>query len=374
MLARAASPAVRRIAGAAIVLAAVSVVLGERNGRAGAEPPAPVLLVTRDIRGHLEPCECKDGVLGGFPRRATVVRETRPALLVDAGDMVYQAAPFDLLRYRLMLELSVEMGLDAGLIGRREAGFSADELVRVATDTGAPLVATNLRRTNLQPFLPTKIRIERMGRPITILGLLSARAPLGEGLKLVDPRYALETQLDILRDKPDFVILLSALDARETERVLDGLEGVDLIVGGAVPRGTEKLETLAGVPCFLVEGKGQYLGRVDFDTSGERLVPVAGRRVPLGPEVAADPAVDRRIRAFQRSLEGLDLLGKRERKDGESPYLGAARHVLRSTQRSTATIRSRHTRTRSTRSRSTGAPSPRASWARRPGQGCGVCP
>ena len=181
-------PVARRILGAVALLLAASVLLAERDVRADDDVPAPVLLVTRDIRGHLEPCECKDGVLGGFPRRATVVRETRPALLVDAGDMVYQAAPFDLLRYRLMLELSVEMGLDAGLIGRREAGFSADEIARVATDTGAPLVATNLRRTNLQPFLPTKIRIERMGRPITILGLLSARTPLGEGLKLVDPR------------------------------------------------------------------------------------------------------------------------------------------------------------------------------------------
>ena len=54
--------------------------LDERDVRA--DVPAPVLLVTRDIRGHLEPCECKDGVLGGFPRRATVVHDTRPRSLL----------------------------------------------------------------------------------------------------------------------------------------------------------------------------------------------------------------------------------------------------------------------------------------------------
>jgi hypothetical protein len=208
-------------------------------------------------------------------------------------------------------------------VGRRESGFSADELERLANDTGAPLISSNLRPTRIQRFLPRRVRIERGGRPITIIGLLSARAAVGEHLRIEDPRYALETELMLLEGKPDFVILLSALDAKETERVLDGLEGVDLIVGGAVPRGTEKLESLAGVPCFLVQGKGQYVGRVDFEVRDERLVPVSGRRIWLGPDVASDPDTDRRIRLFQRSLEGLDLLGKRERREDDSPFLGS---------------------------------------------------
>ncbi len=46
------------------------------------------IALTRDLRGWLEPCDRKEGVLGGFPRRATVLAPWKPDLLLDAGDLV----------------------------------------------------------------------------------------------------------------------------------------------------------------------------------------------------------------------------------------------------------------------------------------------
>ena len=95
------------------------------------------------------------------------------------------------------------------------------------------------------------------------------------------------------------VVLLAALPAAEPSRILKAAPGVDLVLGGIVPKGSEALEAIEGVPCFLVQGKGQYLGEVVLAAPDGNLRPVSGRRVVLGPEIAADPEMEKRIRRWR---------------------------------------------------------------------------
>jgi hypothetical protein len=277
------------------------------------------LAITRDLRGWLEPCDCKEGVLGGFPRRATVLAELSPDLLLDAGDLVSQASPYDLLKLRFMLELDGRLGYAAVNVGRREAEFGRDDLAKVAAESPVPLISSNLAGEDGKPFLPSHVVLERGGRRIAVLGLVTKEANRGAGLTILDPAEALRRELAAVRGDADFVILLAALPAAELTRVLAAAPGVDLVLGGIVPKGSEKLEAIEGVPCFLVQGKGQYFGEVVLGETGGTLVPATGRRVVLGPEIVADAEVEKRIRAFELSLKDLDLLGKSE---GRSAFIG----------------------------------------------------
>jgi hypothetical protein len=282
--------------------------------------PALRIAVTRDLRGWLEPCDCKEGVLGGFPRRATILSEQKPDLLLDAGDLVSQASPYDLLKLRFMLALDGRLGYGAVNVGRRETEFSRAELEGLAAESPVPLISANLADEAGKPILPGHVILTRGGRRIAILGLVTPEASHGAGLAILDPSEALKRELAVVRAEADFVILLAGLPAAEISRALMAAPGVDLVLGGIVPKGSEKLEAIEGVPCFLVQGKGQYFGEVVLGETGGRLVPTSGRRMVLGPEIVADAGIEARIRVFELSLKDLDLLGRSE---AGSPFIGS---------------------------------------------------
>jgi hypothetical protein len=107
------------------------------DGADGPGPPRGLrIAATGDVRGHLEPCDCRAGVLGGFARRATAFAELRPDLTVDAGKLVTQAWAY--VRLRFLLSLVGSLSYDALNVGRREAAFSRAELLRLAAESPVP--------------------------------------------------------------------------------------------------------------------------------------------------------------------------------------------------------------------------------------------
>jgi len=286
-----------------------------------ASEPSLRIHITRDLRGWLEPCDCKAGLLGGFPRRASVIEQRRPDLLLDAGDLVFQASPYDHLKLRLMLELNAGLGYAAVNLGRREAEFSLEQIKRAAADSSVPLISSNLTNLEGKAVLPGHVLLEVRGRRVAVVGAVTQHANPGKGLRVADPVTGIRRVVESVSKEADLVILLSALTVSEMEAVLEQVSGIDLVLGGLIPRGSRRLEHFSRTPCFLVQGKGQYLGEIEVSMEGGALAPIAGRRVVLGPEIPSDAAMVARIRSFQRALGELDLLGRRQ---ADSPYLGSA--------------------------------------------------
>jgi 2',3'-cyclic-nucleotide 2'-phosphodiesterase (5'-nucleotidase family) len=179
-------------------------------------PCAIRIVITRDLRGWLEPCDCKAGVLGGFPRRAAVISERRPDLLLDAGDLIFQASPYDLLKLRLMLDLDGELGYAAVNLGRREVEFSRAEILCLKAESPVPLLSANLADENGKPVLPGHLLVTVGSRRLAILGAVTPDANPGPGLKVLDPVPALRREMAALPAERDLTILLSGLTAKET--------------------------------------------------------------------------------------------------------------------------------------------------------------
>jgi hypothetical protein len=249
------------------------------------------------------------------------VRDREPLLLLDAGDLVSQGSPYDLLKLRLMLDLDGRLGYAAVNVGRREAEFPRPEILKAAEESPVPLISANLTDVDGEPVLPGHLVVLRGGVRFGVIGLLTPEANPGAGLAVGDPLAALQREVARVREEADFVILLACLDIRELTRVVREVEGIDLVLGGRVPRGTERLEFLEGVPCMLVQGKGQYLGEILLRKAPEGVRAVSGHRIVLGPSIPSDREIQERIHAFKVSLKDLDLL---RRDDDRSPYVGSA--------------------------------------------------
>ena len=126
---------------------------GAQAANAGAAPadksgPAATLIVAGSIAGQLVPCGCSPDQLGGLPRGVALVKKLRAAdpnlLVIDAGDLLFEAPPGETLRAqhelkaRTLARGEVLLGASARAVGQRDL-FRGAELAGQAA-LGVPLL------------------------------------------------------------------------------------------------------------------------------------------------------------------------------------------------------------------------------------------
>jgi hypothetical protein len=100
-------------------------------------------------------------------------RNAESALVPDAGDLILQATPYDLLRRRFRLELYAEMGHDCVNAGHRK----------------------NLVRAARKPLVPGHVILARADVRFAVIGPVTTTANCGDGLYVADPKKALRREL-----------------------------------------------------------------------------------------------------------------------------------------------------------------------------------
>lgn len=142
--------------------------------------------------GSLEPCECVDGMRGGYPRRLALLaklrREETPLLLLDGGDLTGAIDHPRLLELQAgaALDLLAQAGASAVAVGERDLRLGAERLSRLAARAGVTLLACNLRRGEARPF-GARVVLRRGGRTVAVTAALDP--PLGDptGELTIDP-------------------------------------------------------------------------------------------------------------------------------------------------------------------------------------------
>src|SRR5215471_6480639 len=86
---------------------------------AGASETHVVIMHTNDIRGHVLPGP--DG--GGSARLATVVRQMKPDLMLDAGGMLSGSLISDTFLGAPVIDVMNAIGYDAAAVGSNEFSF-----------------------------------------------------------------------------------------------------------------------------------------------------------------------------------------------------------------------------------------------------------
>jgi 5'-nucleotidase len=249
------------------------------------------ILHTNDVHSRIEPFPMdgsRNQGLGGFARRASMVREIRNenenVLLFDAGDILQGTPYFNFYQGELEIKLMSEMGYDAAAIGNHDFDAGIERLSQLAELATFPFISSNYnfsstimdeKSINNKVFDLNGIRVGVYGLGIELDGLVPDSL-IGDTV-YKDPLEIAMQEEEMLKTQKncDLIICLSHLGFEyESHKISDIVIGkntryTDLIIGGhthtflSEPRLVKNAES-AGCRVFQAGWAGINLGRVDF--------------------------------------------------------------------------------------------------------------
>lgn len=224
--------------------------------------PALIITTISDLHGQLEPTYIwgSDGILqkrGGISRLAAHVHKIKDhypekMLLFGSGDFFIE----DFNRGAYFLTCGPEsiayflnaLPIDASTIGNHEFDFGITAADKALLSCSFPIIATNLRQSDLSRHILKKLIIEKNGYKIGILGAILSEPFLKAYHDILeidktghiplqfepDLYRCIQTAVDELKnvDHVDFVIVLSHIGIEEDRKLAEQVHGIDLICGG----------------------------------------------------------------------------------------------------------------------------------------------
>ena len=280
-----------------VLAAAVAAVGADTNGNA---VRTVTILYTGDTRGWVEPCGCSQGVLGGLPRRATLLRRLRTqnpkALIVDAGALLGESS--DELKVSLIVEQLRAMGYCAANLGPADA--------RWRVQLSALMRKDNLPGISLEYADGAAIRAQR------ILVVNQVRVGLTGVARFPTRKQSQELRhvLGYLRRSCDLVVLLSAASASDNLRLARQFAGMDVIIGIA-PGKRPQLLRAGKVLIAPVTPEGGHVGRLVVHVGGRSIAEATYDLHPLNDRIPDDTPTLQAVQAYydrvaKRLLAGED--------------------------------------------------------------------
>ena len=248
------------------------------------------ILHLNDLHARLLPDEQGRG---GFAHVATAIesekRKSEHSVVLHAGDMVQGSPVSSIFEGTPVFEVANALGIDAHCLGNHEFDYGWERIfdfVRVST---SPILAANVIDQNHKRLLEPFIVLAAGDLKIGVIGALTPRLE-----QLVKPGQvgpwrvsdlvdSLGGVIDEVEQRADVVVVLGHLFDDEDELVLRALRGVDVLVSGHNHGGRETELVVEGRIGVKLRPNGRELGRLDiaFDTSSERVVEHAWRRIPI---------------------------------------------------------------------------------------------
>jgi hypothetical protein len=314
-----------------IVLAA-SALIGLALASSWAAPPdeaTTTVLVAGESLGHLDPCNCVDGMHGGFSRRLAAIARVagevgRAPVVVDTGDVTgpKQIQPRLLeAKTRAALELLAHSGQAVMAVGEHDLRLGVASLKRLASAAGVTLLCANaVGDDGAHAFEARAVREGAPGPRILLTAVLDPELedPSGE-LELLDPRQALLELFGKEERGPDErrVVLFHGTRERAQEVLGDALP-VDVIVAGHErARDVRDPESWGQVTLLETVRDARTLLRLDMSRQATKT-----RALPLDGTVPDDPWAKRRVDAYYEEVRGLPEPARQPIPEGGS-FVGA---------------------------------------------------
>lgn len=342
--------------GLAVLFCFQPIFSGDATVRADADAKLTILF-THDLHSHfLSDRVPKPGgghaAQGGYARLARLIgqeREKAPgrSLLVDAGDIAMGTLFHTEFREEaLELRLMGEMGYDAATLGNHDyeflpAGLAAMlRTARLRSGQLPVLVASNVVFTQDDPrdaplkaaFMEYPVTqyavLERNGIRVGLFGIMGRDAaddtPFAAPVTFADIVERSKAVVDLLRNKEkvDLVVCLShagtkPVKSRSEDEILAGkVPGIDVIISGHTHRVLPEPIRIDKTIIVSAGSYGAYLGILNLDVSREAGARVASYRLEkVSAEVAEDPRIAKKIRAFKKLIEQRYLIYSGKRHD-----------------------------------------------------------
>jgi hypothetical protein len=318
-----ASKAVR--AGVVLVALGVAITSALAPPSVADDRPATLTIVaTTQSLGALEPCNCVEGMLGGYPRRISAIKRLKESakavLVVDGGDLTGKQSHPELLAHktRAAFDLLRAAGTQAVAVGERDLRLGIEKLGRLARDAKVKLLAANVwvgeEGTGTRPF-GSHVVLSVGGVKAVVIGVLDPELgdPSGE-VTLSDPSKAISA----LTLPAGLRIVLFHGSAEAAREQLADVKGIDVIICGHDQTRAQSLAKLGDAQLVEALRDARTLARLDLDLSvkGASL-----SQVPLDGFVPDDPKARGRVDHYYREVKGLPEKKREPTPGGE--FVGA---------------------------------------------------
>jgi sulfur-oxidizing protein SoxB len=262
------------------------------------------------------------GKVGGFAHLATLVKQlkaSRPgALLLDGGDTWQGSATSLWTNAQDMVDACKALGVDV-MTGHWEFTYGMErvkEIVEKDFKGAIDFVAQNVRTTDFEDpvFRPYVIRPIN-GVPVAIVGQAFPYTPIA------NPRYQvadwsfgiqddnMQKVVDEARGKGAQLVVVVSHNGMDVDlKMASRVRGIDAIFGGHTHDGVPvavPVKNAGGTTLVTNAGSnGKFLGVMDFDVKGGKLVDFRYRLLPVFSNMLkADPAMDALIRKVRAPYE-----------------------------------------------------------------------
>ncbi len=180
---------------------------------------------------------------GGLAELMTLLEEERAkapdSITTFGGDLLSPSVLSGLTKGAQMIEITNEMGFDFAVPGNHEFDFGPDIAAQRIAASHYPWLAANLLTADGKPAVGTRpfALIERGGFRIGLFGLITPETATlsspGDGIRFAPVRETARRMVERLREEgADFIVALTHLDFATDRRLMEEVEGIDLVLGG----------------------------------------------------------------------------------------------------------------------------------------------
>jgi len=287
---------------------------------AGAQNRTAVILSTASVGGETITCGCQKKELGGLARRATFIKTQRaknPAtVLVDAGDFGSHVDYEPWLRTEFQIDMMSKLKYDVVTPGPSEMVMGLDKAHALfARAPEIKVVSANIvdKKTQKQLWDDFTI-IDRGGVKFAVTGVTDGsfykfKATQGQlksdDFDFRDAKASLKRVIPEMRQQADLVVVLLHMGSGDAKHLLEGISGIDAVVVGHLPEYKFLPEVAENTVLVQTGARGQYMGRLELNLSGNKVVGHGGAAQALGETVAIDPEMDALVKAFNKKYDAM---------------------------------------------------------------------
>ncbi|QNU66170.1 bifunctional metallophosphatase/5'-nucleotidase [Ruminiclostridium herbifermentans] len=174
----------------------------------------------------------------GLPLLNSFVKEERAkdenTLLLDCGDLFHGSNEANINDGEGVVECVNLMGYDAMVPGNHDFNFGFDRLLEIRSEINFPILSANVYKDGKQVFDEYKI-FEVNGKKIGVFGLttpFSTNFVHDNTITFDDPAKCAKRVVSELKGKVDAIVLLSHLGDDNDERLIQEVDGIDLLLCG----------------------------------------------------------------------------------------------------------------------------------------------
>jgi len=301
------------------------------------------IIYSNDVLGELENCGCDDKQLGSLSRKAAIIntlkKDDENILNLDAGNLFFSKEPLNtieknefLLKSQYILKAYNQIGFDALNIGEKDLILGIEAITELEKKSSFAFISSNIlsKNSNMPVFKPYVIK-EIYGNKIGIIGLCSRVSSLSPGISIEDPFKTAEKWINLITDKCDHIILLSALGMEEDKKLANQVKGLSLIISAKSKNSIEKPVLVKKTWLTQTYRRGQRLGKLKVNLKKNSELIIKNRLIPLDNSTGENPEINSIVKKYKTALIAMnkqeffkeDLTSK----EGESPdrlyYLGA---------------------------------------------------